>query len=52
MSDRLDRIETLIESNAKSIEALTTQASQDSALYRNDRAHVFEWTYNGQLRTT
>jgi hypothetical protein len=43
MSDRLDRIESLIESNAKSIEALTNQASQDSALYRKDRAHVFEW---------
>lgn len=42
MSDRLDRIEALIESNAKSIEALTHQASQDSALYRKDRAHVFE----------
>ncbi|MBD2652850.1 MULTISPECIES: hypothetical protein [Synechocystis] len=43
MSDRLDRIEALIESNAKSIEALTSKANQDSSLYRKDRAHVFEW---------
>jgi len=57
MTDRLDRIEALVESNAKSIEALTSQLSQDREEakqdraetkkilehQRRDRAHVFEW---------
>ncbi len=55
--ERLDRIEALIEkigqkveSNAKSIEALThsiteerEQRRQNRELLRRDRAHVFEW---------
>lgn len=41
MTDRLDRIEALIESNAKNIEALTNQANQNNALYRKDRARAF-----------
>jgi DNA-binding TFAR19-related protein (PDSD5 family) len=57
MTDRLERIEALIESNAKSIEALTHQMNQDRdeakqdrtemkkilEHQRRDRAHVFEW---------
>ncbi len=50
MSDRLDRIEALIESNAKSIEALTHQLNQDreerkrlEKSYHKDRTHIFEW---------
>ena len=57
MTDRLERIEALIESNAKSIEALTYQMNQDRdeakqdraeikkilEHQRRDRAHVFEW---------
>jgi len=57
MSERLERIEALVESNAKSIEALTHQMNQDRdearqdraemkkmlENQRRDRAHVFEW---------
>ena len=57
MSERLERIEALVESNAKSIKALTHQMNQDRdearqdraemkkmlENQRRDRAHVFEW---------
>ncbi len=49
-SDRLDRIEALIESNAKSIQSLTESINEDRANLKKirdiqvkDRAHVFEW---------
>lgn len=59
--ERLDRIEALIEkigqkveSNAKSIEALThsiteerEQRRQNRELLRRDRAHIFEWMASG-----
>lgn len=50
MTDRLDRLEALVESNAKSIEALANTVAEDREnnkkfleVLRKDRAHVFEW---------
>jgi hypothetical protein len=49
-NQRLDRIEKLIESNAKSIEAIASSIAQDREeakkirdTQRKDRAHIFEW---------
>ena len=49
-NQRLERIEKLIESNAKSIEAIASSIVQDReeakkirVTQRKDRAHVFEW---------
>ena len=50
MTDRLDRLEALVESNAKSIKALAKTVAEDREnnkkifeILRKDRAHVFEW---------
>ena len=41
--DRLARIEKIIESNAKSIEALSDAVAQDRKQSANDRRHMFDW---------
>ena len=41
-SDRLDRIEKLVESNAKSIEALSSERLASEAKLDRDRARLYE----------
>ncbi len=41
--DRLARIEKIVESNAKSIQALSDAVAQDRKEWAQDRRRVFEW---------
>ncbi|GBF79824.1 hypothetical protein [Aphanothece sacrum] len=41
--DRLARIEKIVESNAKSIQALSDAVAQDRKEWARDRHHIFDW---------
>ncbi|MEL4895480.1 hypothetical protein [Crocosphaera sp. Alani8] len=41
--DRLDRIEKIVESNAKSIQALSDAVARDRKEWNRDRRHIFDW---------
>ncbi|MDJ0600622.1 MAG: hypothetical protein QNJ37_17475 [Crocosphaera sp.] len=41
--DRLTRIEKIVESHAKSIQALSDAVAQDRKQSAKDRRHMFDW---------
>ena len=41
-NDRLDRIEKLVESNARTIQIIVNEAREDRAAWRKDRENMYE----------